>query len=545
MIAIDQNGGDMNTTDVASTDALLALESLGIHQPGAVYWNPPTAVLYEQTVRRQEGEIAHLGPLVVSTGRFTGRTPKDKFIVREPSSEDRIWWDGNKEFSPEKFDALHARVADYFAGRDVFVQDCYAGADEQYRIPVRVVTEYAWHSLFVRNLFIDTPAGTIFDGEPGFTVLSAPGFHSDPERDGTRSDAFVILNFAKKLIIIGGTEYAGEIKKSIFTVMHYQLPIQNVLSMHCSANSGADGDSALFFGLSGTGKTTLSTDPNRQLIGDDEHGWSDHGIFNFEGGCYAKVIRLSATSEPEIYRTTEEFGTLLENVVMDPVSRCVDLDDDTLTENTRAAYPLSQIPNHAKTGTGGHPRNVVFLTADAFGVLPPISRLTPEQAMYHFVSGYTAKVAGTEVGLTEPEATFSTCFGAPFLALPPHVYTNLLGEMVVKHQTNVWLVNTGWIGGSAATSDRVPIAFTRAMIDAVLSGALLDITAETDPVFGVLVPESCPGVPQNVLNPRKAWSDPAAYDEQARKLARMFAKNFERFAPSLAPEIRAAGPRVE
>jgi phosphoenolpyruvate carboxykinase (ATP) len=545
MIAIDQNGGGMNTTDVASTDALQALESLGIHQPSAVYWNPPTAVLYEQTVRRQEGEIAHLGPLVVSTGRFTGRTPKDKFIVREPSSEDRIWWDGNKEFSPEKFDALHARVADYFAGRDVFVQDCYAGADEQYRIPVRVVTEYAWHSLFVRNLFIDTPAGTVFDGEPGFTVLSAPGFHSDPERDGTRSDAFVILNFAKKLIIIGGTEYAGEIKKSIFTVMHYLLPIQNVLSMHCSANSGADGDSALFFGLSGTGKTTLSTDPNRQLIGDDEHGWSDHGIFNFEGGCYAKVIRLSATSEPEIYRTTEEFGTLLENVVMDPISRRVDLDDDTLTENTRAAYPLSQIPNHAETGTGGHPRNVVFLTADAFGVLPPISRLTPEQAMYHFVSGYTAKVAGTEVGLTEPEATFSTCFGAPFLALPPHVYTNLLGEMVVKHQTNVWLVNTGWIGGSAATSDRVPIAFTRAMIDAVLSGALLDIPAEPDPVFGVLVPESCPGVPQNVLNPRKAWSDPAAYDEQARKLARMFAKNFERFAPSLAPEIRAAGPRVE
>ncbi|HEX3724449.1 MAG TPA: phosphoenolpyruvate carboxykinase (ATP) [Nitrolancea sp.] len=530
---------------MASTDAHSRLASLGIRQPGAVYWTLPTSALYEQVVRRQEGEIAHLGPLVVSTGRFTGRTPKDKFIVSEPSSEDRIWWDGNKPFSPEKFDALQARVSDYLNGRDVFVQDCYVGADDEYRLPVRVVTEYAWHSLFVRNLFISTEAGTCFAEEPGFTVLSAPGFHSDPERDGTRSDAFVVLNFEKRLILIGGTEYAGEIKKSIFTVMHYMLPIKGVLSMHCSANRGTSGDTALFFGLSGTGKTTLSTDPKRQLIGDDEHGWSDRGIFNFEGGCYAKVIRLSPTSEPEIYRTTEEFGTVLENVVMDPVSRIVDLDDETVTENTRAAYPLTQIPNHAETGTGEHPLNVVFLTADAFGVLPPISRLTPEQAMYHFVSGYTAKVAGTEVGLTEPEATFSTCFGAPFLALPPHIYTNLLGEMVVKHQANVWLVNTGWIGGSAATSERVPIAFTRAMIDAVLSGALLDIPSEPDPVFGVHVPESCPGVPQNVLNPRQAWSDPNAYDEQARNLARMFAKNFEQFASSLAPEIRAAGPRVE
>ncbi|HVB64868.1 MAG TPA: phosphoenolpyruvate carboxykinase (ATP) [Nitrolancea sp.] len=535
----------MNSTDVAETGAHQRLESLGIRQPGAVYWTPPTSVLYEQSLRRHEGEIAHLGPLVVSTGRFTGRTPKDKFIVREPSSEEQIWWEGNKEFSPEKFDALHARVAEYFTGRDVFVQDCHAGADEQHRLRVRVVTEYAWHSLFVRNLFINLRAGTHFDGDPDFTVLSAPGFHADPERDGTRSDAFVILNFAKRLILIGGTEYAGEIKKSIFTVMQYLLPIQGVMSMHCSANLGPEGDSALFFGLSGTGKTTLSTDPDRQLIGDDEHGWTDHGIFNFEGGCYAKVIRLSASSEPEIYRTTRRFGTLLENVVLDQVTRRVDLNDDIYTENTRAAYPLSQIPNHTITGTGGHPRNVVFLTADAFGVLPPISRLTPEQAMYHFVSGYTAKVAGTEVGLTEPEATFSTCFGAPFLALPPHVYTNLLGKMIAEHKTNVWLVNTGWIGGSAATSDRVPIAFTRAMIDAILSGVLLDTPAEPDPVFGVLVPESCPGVPHNVLNPRKAWSDPMAHDEQAHKLARMFAQNFEKFSASLAPEVRAAGPRVE
>lgn len=535
----------MNTTDVASTGTHQGLESLGIQRPGAVFWTPPTSVLYEQSVLRHEGEISHFGPMVVSTGRFTGRTPKDKFIVREPSSEDRIWWEGNKEFSPQQFDALQERVAEYFEGRDVFVQDCYTGADPDFRLPVRVVTEYAWHSLFVRNLFIDTPAGTHFDEEPGFTVLSAPGFHSVPERDGTRSDAFVILNFAKKMLLIGGTEYAGEIKKSIFTVMHYLLPARGALSMHCSANLGKDGDTALFFGLSGTGKTTLSTDPNRSLIGDDEHGWSDNGIFNFEGGCYAKAIRLSKESEPEIYQTTEEFGTLLENVVMNPMTREVDFEDDTLTENTRAAYTLSKIANHAVDGTGGHPRNVVFLTADAFGVLPPISRLTPEQAMYHFISGYTAKVAGTEVGLTEPEATFSTCFGAPFLALPPSVYAKLLGEMVVAHNSTVWLVNTGWIGGSASTSDRVPIAFTRAMIDAVLSGALLDVPAEPDPIFGVLVPESCPGVPQNVLNPRKAWSDPDAYDAQARKLAQMFAQNFEPFAGSLPAEVAAAGPRAD
>ncbi len=535
----------MNTTEVARSDSHQRLAGLGIHDAGEIYWNAPTSILYEHAVRRQEGEIAHLGPLVVSTGRFTGRTPKDKFIVRQPSSEDNIWWDGNKDFTPEKFDALQERVADYFAGRDVYVQDCYAGADDTHKLPVRVITEYAWHSLFVRNMFIQMRAGAHFDEDPGFTVLSAPGFHADPERDGTRSDAFVILNFDKRLIIIGGTEYAGEIKKSIFTVMHYVLPLKGVLSMHCSANMGPQNDTALYFGLSGTGKTTLSTDPDRQLIGDDEHGWTEHGIFNFEGGCYAKVIRLSSDSEPEIYRTTREFGTILENVVMDPVSRRVDLNDDTMTENTRAAYPLTHIPNHTISGTGGHPKNVFFLTADAFGVLPPISHLTPEQAMYHFISGYTAKVAGTEVGLTEPEATFSTCFGAPFLALPPHVYAKLLGELVVKHKTNVWLVNTGWIGGTASNSDRVPIAFTRAMIHAALSGALLEVPTEPDPVFGVGVPERCPGVPQNVLHPRRAWSDPDAYDAQARKLAGMFERNFAKFASTLPAEVKAAGPTVE
>jgi phosphoenolpyruvate carboxykinase (ATP) len=535
----------MNITDVASTDAQQRLAKAGIQNPGPVHWNPPTAVLYEHSVRRQEGQIAHLGPLVVSTGRFTGRTPKDKFVVQQPPSEDRVWWEGNKGFSPEQFDALHKRLAGYFTDREVYVQDCFVGADEQHRLPVRIITEYAWHSLFVRNMFIQGRAGAHFEGDPGFTVISAPGFHSDPERDGTRSDAFIVLNFEKRLILIGGTEYAGEIKKSIFTVMHYQLPIEGVLSMHCSANLGPHGDTALFFGLSGTGKTTLSTDPDRQLIGDDEHGWTDHGIFNFEGGCYAKVIRLSSDSEPEIYRTTRMFGTILENVVMDEVTRRVDLNDDRLTENTRAAYPLSHIPDHTISGTGGHPRNVFFLTADAFGVLPPISRLTPEQAMYHFISGYTAKVAGTEVGLTEPEATFSTCFGAPFLALPPHVYAELLGKKVVEHGTNVWLVNTGWIGGSAAQSDRVPIAFTRAMIHAALSGALLEVPSTPDPVFGVHVPERCPGVPQNVLNPRQAWSDKDAYDAQARKLASMFQRNFEEFSASLPESVRAAGPRAE
>ncbi len=535
----------MNTTDVARSTAEERLAKLGIHDSGTIYWNAPTSILYEHAVRRGEGQIAHLGPLVVSTGRFTGRTPKDKFIVSESPSDEKIWWDGNKKFSAEKFDALHARLTEYLKGREIYVQDCYAGADEQHRLPVRVVTEYAWHSLFVRNLFIQMRAGGHFDGDPGFTVISAPGFHSDPERDGTRSDAFIVLNLEKRLILIGGTEYAGEIKKSIFTVMHYLLPLNGVLSMHCSANMGPQGDTALFFGLSGTGKTTLSTDPDRQLIGDDEHGWTDHGIFNFEGGCYAKVIRLSPDSEPEIYRTTREFGTILENVIMDPVSRRVDLNDDSRTENTRAAYPLTHIPNHTISGTGGHPGNVIFLTADAFGVLPPISKLTPEQAKYHFVSGYTAKVAGTEVGLTEPEATFSTCFGAPFLALPPHFYADLLGKKVVEHNTNVWLVNTGWIGGSASTSDRVPIAFTRAMIHAALSGALLDVSFERHPVFGVMVPERCPGVPQNVLNPRNVWSDPKAYDAQARKLAGMFEKNFTQFAPTLPPEVRAAGPRAE
>jgi len=520
------------------------LERHGIVGAGPIHWNPVTPALYEHAIRRGEGAIVHLGPLAVRTGRFTGRTPKDKFIVREPSSEQNIWWDGNQPFDPDKFDQLHRRVTEYLRGKELFVQDCYVGADPTYRLGVRVITELAWHSLFVRNLFIQRPTDAPPLEEPDFTVISAPRFHADPERDGTRSDAFIIINFAKRMVLIGGTEYAGEIKKSIFSVMHYLLPLQGVLSMHCSANVGRGGDTALFFGLSGTGKTTLSTDPDRQLIGDDEHGWSDHGIFNFEGGCYAKVIRLSPESEPEIYQTTRRFGTVLENVVYNPETRRLDLNDDSITENTRAAYPLSHIPNSTKTGTGDHPRNIFLLTADAFGVLPPISRLTSAQAMYHFLSGYTAKVAGTEVGLTEPQATFSACFGAPFLTLPPRVYADLLGELVTKHGTNVWLVNTGWSGGPAGVSDRMPIAYTRAMIAAALDGGLASVPTTPDPVFGVFVPERCPGVPSEILQPRSAWKDPEAYDEQARRLAEMFRQNFEPIAGLVPAEVREAGPRV-
>ncbi|MDI3340872.1 MAG: phosphoenolpyruvate carboxykinase (ATP) [Sphaerobacter sp.] len=532
----------MQTTDRGA--ATHALARHGIVEAGEIHWNLPTPVLYEHAIRRGEGAIVHLGPLAVRTGRFTGRTPKDKFIVREPSSESRIWWDGNQPFDPERFDRLHQRVADYLRGREVFVQDCFVGADQRFRLGVRVITELAWHSLFARNLFIRRPSDAPPLDEPDFTVISAPHFHADPERDGTRSDAFIIINFERRLILVGGTEYAGEIKKSMFSVMHYLLPLQGVLSMHCSANVGPGGDTALFFGLSGTGKTTLSTDPERQLIGDDEHGWCDHGIFNFEGGCYAKVIRLSPESEPEIYQTTRRFGTVLENVVFDPVTRRLDLNDDSITENTRAAYPLTHIPNASQSGTGDHPHNIFLLTADAFGVLPPIARLTREQAMYHFLAGYTAKVAGTEVGLTEPQATFSTCFGAPFLTLPPRVYADLLGQLVTQHKTNVWLVNTGWSGGPAGVSQRMPIAYTRAMISAALRGELAGIPTIPDPVFGVLVPERCPGVPASILQPRQAWSDPDAYDRQARRLAEMFQENFAQFAGVVAPEVVAAGPRV-
>ena len=520
------------------------LEPHGIRNINAVYWNLSTPRLYEEAIRRREGRLAHLGPLVVRTGQYTGRSPNDKFIVREPSSLDKIWWGKvNQPMTPDTFEALRRRMLAYLQGKDLFVQDCFAGADPAYRLPIRVITETAWHNLFARNIFIQAKPAELAAHVPQFTVLHTPNFHAIPELDSTRSEVFVVINFGQRLVLIGGTQYAGEIKKSIFTVLNYLLPQQNVLSMHCSANSGPEGDVAIFFGLSGTGKTTLSADPTRTLIGDDEHGWSERGVFNFEGGCYAKVIHLSAQAEPEIYQTTRRFGTILENVAFDSATGRLDLDDDSLTENTRAAYPISHIPNATRAGVGGHPANIIMLTADAFGVLPPLARLTPAQAMYYFLSGYTAKVAGTEKGVTEPQATFSTCFGAPFMALAPTVYARLLGEKIARHRVHVWLVNTGWSGGPYGVGTRMPIAHTRAMVHAALNGALRDVPTRPDPIFGVAVPTACPGVPAEVLNPRATWDDPAAYDAQARKLAAMFVENFAAYTDQVAPEVCAAGPQ--
>jgi phosphoenolpyruvate carboxykinase (ATP) len=465
--------------------------------------------------------------------------------VYEPSSADHIWWgDVNRPFDADRFDELHRRMVSYLQLKDVFVQDCWVGADPRYRLPIRIITEYAWHSLFARNLFIQATPGELAVHEPQFTVIDCPRFHAISETDGTNSEVFIIVSFAKRLVLIGGTSYGGEIKKSIFTAMNYLLPFKDVLPMHCSANYGPGGDTALFFGLSATGKTTLSADSARTLIGDDEHGWSETGIFNFEGGCYAKMIRLSPVAEPEIYSTTRRFGTILENVSVDNITRHLDLDDDSLTENTRGAYPISSVPNAAREGLGEHPQNIIFLTADAFGVLPPISKLTPEQTMYHFLSGYTAKVAGTEKGVTEPQATFSTCFGAPFMAQHPSVYARMLGEKIAKHKVNCWLVNTGWSGGPYGVGERMKIAYTRAMVNAALNSQLDAAEYVTDPVFGVQVPTTCPNVPEEVLIPRNTWSDQTAYDEQARKLAKMFVENFKEFEDQVAEEVRAAAPRV-
>ncbi|MBI4485925.1 MAG: phosphoenolpyruvate carboxykinase (ATP), partial [Acidobacteria bacterium] len=485
-----------------------------------IQWNLSSAALYEEAVRRREGLIAAEGALSCRTGAHTGRSPNDKFVVREPSSEANIAWGKvNQPMDLAQFDLLHRDIVASLTGKELFALDCYAGADPAYRLPIRIINELAWHNLFCRNLFIDDPAAAI-EAAPQFTVIDSPTFKADPARHGTNSDVVIALDFARRLVLIARTSYAGEIKKSIFTALNYLLPLQNVLSMHCSANVGASGDVALFFGLSGTGKTTLSSDPDRRLIGDDEHGWSDGGIFNFEGGCYAKTIRLSPEAEPQIYATTRRFGTVLENVVIDSDTRQLDLDDDQFTENTRAAYPISFIDNAVPSGQGGHPKNIVMLTADAFGVLPPISRLTPEGAMYHFLSGYTAKVAGTERDVVEPKATFSTCFGDPFLPLPPGRYAKLLGEKIAKHQSRVWLVNTGWTGGPYGAGTRMKIAHTRAMIRAALSGALDHVIYERDSMFNLEVPTSCPDVPATVLTPRNTWSDSADYDAQAVKLAR-------------------------
>jgi phosphoenolpyruvate carboxykinase (ATP) len=509
-----------------------------------VRWHLSTAALYEEAVRRHEGVIAANGPLSCRTGQHTGRSPNDKFIVREPSNEREIAWGKvNRPMEPSHFDALHRDMLASLTGTELFVQDVYAGADPAYRLPVRIITEFAWHSLFCRHMFIDDPQAAEA-AAPQFTIVDTPSFKADPARHGTNSDVVIAVHFAKKLVLIGGSSYAGEMKKSVFSILNYLLPLRNVLSMHCSANVGAAGDSALFFGLSGTGKTTLSSDSQRMLIGDDEHGWSDRGIFNFEGGCYAKTIRLSAEAEPQIFATTRRFGTVLENVVVDPDTRELNLDDDRYTENTRAAYPITFIDNAVPSGQAGHPKNIVMLTADAFGVLPPISRLSPGAAMYHFLSGYTAKVAGTEKGVTEPKATFSTCFGAPFLPLDPSRYARMLGEKIARHGVRVWLVNTGWTGGAYGTGKRMKIAYTRAMIASALSGALDRVAHEKDPVFNLDIPASCPGVPPEVLKPRNTWANGADYDAQAAKLARMFVDNFKTFEGGVTAEVLAAGPNA-
>jgi phosphoenolpyruvate carboxykinase (ATP) len=518
------------------------LEEHGITNANIIYWTPPTPVLYEQIMQHREGLITHLGPMAVKTGHYTGRAPNDKFIVDEPECHDKIWWgEVNRPFDPEKFDILNNRLLNFLNGKDLYVQDCFAGARREQRIPIRVITEKAWHSLFVRNMFILATPEELEVHKPEFTIINIPSFHAIPSVDGTNTEACIIVNFAKKLILIGGTSYGGEIKKSIFTIMNYLLPLKkNSLSMHCSANVGKSGDVAIFFGLSGTGKTTLSADPNRFLIGDDEHGWDDEGVFNFEGGCYAKLIRLSQESEPEIYECTRRFGTVLENVAFDTISRRIDLDDDSFTENTRGAYPLSYIPNALASGTAGHPKNIIMLTCDAFGVLPPISRLTPEQAIYHFLSGYTAKVAGTESGMgKEPQATFSTCFGAPFMALHPSVYAEMLKDKIARHNVNCWLVNTGWSGGGYGVGSRIKIKYSRAMINAALNGVFKDIAFETEPFFGLSIPKSCPEVPGEVLNPRNIWSDKDAYDATARSLADRFRNNFSQFRGYVSPEIAA------
>jgi phosphoenolpyruvate carboxykinase (ATP) len=515
----------------------------GISVRGHVYWHPTTAQLYEHALARGEARLAEGGPLVVDTGEHTGRSPKDKFVVREPGSESRIWWgDVNSEISEDHFDGLRERVAARLSESDVYVVDAFAGADPAHRLAVRVISESPWHALFAKTLFIDPTDDELEEMEPQAVVLHAPSVSAEPDEDGTRSETFVCLHPSRLEVVIGGTYYAGEIKKSIFSLMNDRLPLEGVLPMHCSANVGDDGRVAIFFGLSGTGKTTLSADPARHLVGDDEHGWSDQGVFNFEGGCYAKVIRLSEEAEPQIFATTRSFGTVLENVIVDERG-ALDLDDDTKTENTRAAYKLEQIANALPAKRAGLPSSVVFLTADAFGILPPIARLSRDQAMYWFLSGFTAKLAGTEIGVTEPQPTFSACFGAPFLPQPPSVYARMLGEKLDDHpDVTVWLVNTGWTGGPFGEGRRMPIAATRALLDAAVSGGLDAVEYRVDATFGIEVPVSVPGVEAALLDPRSTWADGDAYDAKAAELAAMFRANFEKFA-DVDPLVAAAGPR--
>jgi phosphoenolpyruvate carboxykinase (ATP) len=518
------------------------LDDQGISGLGNVYYNYPETALIQEALKRDEGTLGQGGAFLVTTGKFTGRSPKDKHVVKTPSVADSIWWENNAAMSPEGFDALHADMLEHMKGRDYFVQDLIGGSDPTVSINVRMVTELAWHNLFIRHLLRRPERAALDSFIADFTVINCPSFQANPEQHNCRSETVIAMNFDKKLILIGGTEYAGENKKSVFTLLNYLLPEQGIMPMHCSANHavGNPVDTAVFFGLSGTGKTTLSADPKRVLIGDDEHGWSDRGTFNFEGGCYAKTINLNPEAEPEIFATTSKFGTVIENMVFDPETFELDFDDDSLTANMRCAYPLEYISNASNTALGGHPKNVIMLTCDAFGVLPPIARLTPAQAMYHFLSGFTSKVAGTERGVTEPEPTFSTCFGAPFMPRRPEAYGNLLREKIAKHGATCWLVNTGWTGGAYGKGSRMPIKATRALLTAALDGSLAEAKFRKDENFGFDVPVEVPGVDTALLDPRSTWNDPAAYDAQAAKLVQMFADNFEQYVPFIDEDVKAA-----
>ncbi len=534
-------------TKIGSRIPKKGIDTLGPNLKGfrnvkAEYWNLSAPVLYQAAVARGEGEVAKDGPLVVKTGQHTGRSALDKFVVKDSTTEDTVWWETSAPVTTAQFDALLEDMIAHAEGKELFMQDLFGGADLTHRLPTRIVNELAWHNLFIQHLLIQAEPSELDDFDPEFTVINFPSFKADPARHGSRGETMIACDFAKRMVLIAGTSYAGETKKSVFTMLNFLLPEKRVMPMHCSVNVGDTEDAAIFFGLSGTGKTTLSADSARTLIGDDEHGWSENGLFNFEGGCYAKMIKLSAEAEPEIYATTKRFGTVLENVVMDPDTRTLDLDDPTLAENSRGAYPISYIPNASESGRCGHPKNVIMLTADAFGVLPPIARLTPSQAMYHFLSGYTAKVAGTEKGVTEPQATFSTCFGAPFMPRHPTEYGNLLRDLIAQHGVGCWLVNTGWTGGAYGTGHRMPIKETRALLCAALDGSLNSSEMRVDSNFGFEVPVSVHDVDTSILDPRGTWDDAAAYDAQAQKLVGMFIDNFEKFLDHVDPDVKAAAP---
>jgi len=536
--------GEVSVQETGLRNSSFGADKFGFKGLSAVHWNLSEPALYEHALNAGEASLVQGGAICAETGIHTGRSPKDKHTVCDALTEKTVWWDNNRKLTPEQFQLLYDDFIAHARGMQLFAQDLYGGADPTYRIKTRVYTELAWHSLFIRTLLIRPDRHDLTHFVPDLTIVDLPSFKADPERHGVRSETIVAIDFSRKIVLIGGSSYAGEMKKSVFTTLNYYLPAESVMPMHCSANVGPAGDSALFFGLSGTGKTTLSADPNRTLIGDDEHGWGPDGIFNFEGGCYAKCINLSAEAEPEIYAATNRFGAILENVVFDPETRICDFDDDSKTENTRSAYPLDFIPNASKTGRAGHPKNIIMLTADAFGVMPPIAKLTPAQAMYHFLSGYTAKVAGTEKGLVGVQPEFSTCFGAPFLPRHPSEYGNLLRELIAAHNVDCWLVNSGWTGGKYGIGRRMPIKATRTLLTAALDGSLRNATFRTDPYFGFAVPTSVPGVEPHLLNPIKTWKDKAEFDQTARALVRMFQDNFTKFEKHVDADVKAAAPEV-